>query len=162
MHKILAYDQASRVSGWSFFIDGELKDYGHFSFEFTNFSLRLLRICEQMEGHIKKFEPDLILLENISMEGRGPNNVNTFQKLAQVQGAMMMTAQKHGIDHKLVYPNEWRSACNFLKGEDKHRDNQKKIAQQWVAQTFGRKCTQDEADAICIGYSEAMNEMVAF
>ena len=31
-----------------------------------------------MEGHIKKFEPDLILLENISMEGRGPNNVNTF------------------------------------------------------------------------------------
>lgn len=41
---------------------------------------------------------------------------------------MMMTAQAHGIEAKLIYPSEWRAKCNFLKGEDKHRDNQKRIA----------------------------------
>lgn len=115
-----------------------------------------------MEEQIKKYEPDIILLENISLEGRGLVNVSTFQKLAQVQGAMMMTAQAHGIEAKLIYPSEWRAKCNFLKGEDKHRDNQKRIAQQWVLQMFNKKCTQDEADAICIGYSEVGNEMMSW
>lgn len=115
-----------------------------------------------MEEQIKKYEPDVILLENISLEGRGPVNVSTFQKLAQVQGVMMMTAQAHDIEAKLVYPSEWRAKCNFLKGEDKHRDNQKRIAQQWVLSTFNKKCTQDEADAICIGYSETANEMMTW
>ena len=58
------------------------------------------------------------------------------------------------VPYKLVYPSEWRKNCNFLKGNDKHRENQKKIAQQWVLETYGKKCIQDEADAICIGYSE--------
>lgn len=31
-----------------------------------------------MEEQIKKYEPDIILLENISLEGRGPVNVSTF------------------------------------------------------------------------------------
>ena len=33
------------------------------------------------------------------------------------------------IDYKLVYPSEWRKECNFLKGNDLKRENQKKIAQ---------------------------------
>ena len=33
MSKLLALDQASRVSGWAFFDDGELKDFGKINFE---------------------------------------------------------------------------------------------------------------------------------
>ena len=25
------------------------------------------------------------------------------------------------IDYKIIKPSEWRAACNFLKGQDKHR-----------------------------------------
>lgn len=56
------------------------------------------------------------------------------------------------VPFTLMYPSEWRKACNFLKGQDNKRDSQKKIAQQWVMDTYNKKCTQDEADAICIGY----------
>ena len=52
----------------------------------------------------------------------------------------------------LLYPSEWRKSCNFLKGNSAKRDAQKKIAQDWVLKTFNKKCTQDEADAICIGW----------
>ena len=81
-------------------------------------------------------------------------DVATFQKLAQVQGALMALCVENEIDYKLVYPSEWRKECNFLKGNDLKRENQKKIAQQWVKDKYDMKCTQDEADAICIAYAE--------
>lgn len=56
------------------------------------------------------------------------------------------------ISFTLVYPSEWRKACNFLKGNKTDRTSQKKIAQQWVLSTYNKKCIQDEADAICIGW----------
>jgi len=54
---------------------------------------------------------------------------------------------------EILAPSEWRATCNFLKGNEKNRQAQKKIAQEWVMKTFGKKCTQDEADAICIGFA---------
>lgn len=65
----------------------------------------------------------------------------------------MELCNEMNITFTLVYPTEWRKTCNFLKGQDSKRDSQKKIAQQWVLNTFNKKCTQDEADAICIGWS---------
>lgn len=79
-------------------------------------------------------------------------NVATFQKLAWVQGAIMELCNEMSIPFTLVYPSEWRKACNFLKGQSPSRDTQKKIAQQWVLNTYNKKCTQDESDAICIGW----------
>jgi hypothetical protein len=46
-----------------------------------------------------------------------------------VQGALMALCVENEIDYKLVYPSEWRKECNFLKGNDLKRENQKKIAQ---------------------------------
>ena len=79
-------------------------------------------------------------------------NVATFQKLAWVQGAIMELCNEMSIPFTLVYPSEWRKASNFLKGQSQSRDSQKKIAQQWVLNTYNKKCTQDESDAICIGW----------
>jgi hypothetical protein len=58
---------------------------------------------------------------------------------------------------ELSRPTEWRATCNLLKGQDKHRENQKKVAQEWVREKFNKVCTQDEADAICIGYAASYN-----
>lgn len=70
----------------------------------------------------------------------------------------MLLCKQHKIPYKIIYPTEWRERCNFLKGHDLHRENQKKIAQQWVFATYGKKCTQDESDAICIGYTETEDQ----
>ena len=153
---VLALDQSTRTSGWSFFDGSELIDFGHWENSQSDIAVRIHSLCQQIKSKIEEYEPDIILIENIQLQqiGNREGNVQTFQKLAQVQGAIMRLCVEMGVPYKLVYPSEWRKNCNFLKGNDKHRENQKKIAQQWVLETYGKKCIQDEADAICIGYSE--------
>ena len=148
---ILALDQATRVSGWSVFRDGDLIDFGHWEKTHDDIAVRIHSLCKEIESKISQYEPDLVVLENMQMQH---GDVQTFQKLAQVQGAIMFLVASFNIKYEFVYPSEWRKSCQFLKGNAKDRDNQKKIAQSWVQETYNKKCTQDEADAICIGYSK--------
>jgi len=50
-------------------------------------------------------------------------NVATFQKLAQVQGAILQTILSLNLNYQIIKPSEWRAECHFLKGNDKHREN---------------------------------------
>jgi hypothetical protein len=50
----------------------------------------------------------------------------------------------------LVYVNEWRAYCG-VSGGDNHRDAQKAAAKAKVKIWYNIDCTDDEADAICIG-----------
>ena len=147
---ILALDQATQTSGWSVWVDGSLTDFGKFTFDDADIHKRIHKVCAQIEILILQHHPDKVVLEDIQMQ---VNNVSTFQKLAWLQGAIIESCWKINMPVELSRPSEWRAACNLLKGQDKHRENQKKIAQQWVMNQFGKKCTQDEADAICIGYA---------
>lgn len=147
---ILALDQATQTSGWSVWVDGNLTDFGKFTFDDADIHKRIHKVCAQIEILILQHHPDKVVLEDIQMQ---VNNVSTFQKLAWLQGAIIESCWKINMPVELSRPSEWRAACNLLKGQDKHRENQKKIAQQWVMNQFGKKCTQDEADAICIGYA---------
>lgn len=149
--RILALDQSTRVSGWAFFDENKLISFGHWTNAHEDLAVRIFNLCEQIKSKIIELKPDLIVIENIQLEH---GNVQTFQKLAQVQGAIMFLVASFNIKYEFVYPSEWRKSCQFLKGNAKDRDNQKKIAQSWVQETYNKKCTQDEADAICIGYSK--------
>lgn len=155
MSKILSLDQASRTSGWSYFENGELTDFGHWDMTHEDIAKRIYSLCQQIRAKIEEYEPTLIVLENIQLQH---GDVATFQKLAQVQGGIMALAAEYKIPYRIIYPSDWRADCAFLKGHDKHRENQKKIAQEWVKNTYNKKCTQDEADAICIGYSQSVKE----
>ena len=152
--RILAFDQATQTTGWSLWVDGELTDFGKFSYEVADIHKRIHRQVEQVKYLISEHEPDKVIIEDIQMQ---VNNVSTFQKLAWLQGAIIETLIQLNMPFELSRPSEWRAVCNFLKGQDKHRDNQKKLAQTWVREVFNQICTQDEADAICIGYAASYN-----
>lgn len=147
---ILALDQSTRISGWSVFKDKELKDFGHWTETSDQIGKRILNISNHIKDLINKYDPDLVVFENIQLQNRNVG-VDTFQKLAWVQGAIISVLEEWDVEYKIIYASEWRKSCDFLKGNDKHRNEQKKIAQQWVKDTYNLKCTQDEADAICIG-----------
>lgn len=147
---ILALDQSTRISGWSVFENKELKDFGHWTETSDSIGKRILNISNHIKDLINKYDPDLVVFENIQLQNRNIG-VDTFQKLAWVQGAIISVLEEWDVEYKIIYASEWRKSCDFLKGNDKHRNEQKKIAQQWVKDTYNLKCTQDEADAICIG-----------
>ena len=63
--RILAFDQASRTSGWSLFEDKELIDHGTFTFTDSNLGLRLWKIRQKVDDLNEKFKPDRIIYEDI-------------------------------------------------------------------------------------------------
>lgn len=152
---ILALDQSSRTSGYSVFQDNSLIEYGHWTFTNSDIAIRIYGLCQQIQRKIDQYEPDIVVFENIALE-RG--DVMTFQKLAQVQGAIMLQCKLNKLGYKCIPVSTWRAKCHHLKGNGKNRETQKKIAQEWVKQKFNKNCTEDEADAICIGYSETIQE----
>lgn len=147
---LLALDQATRITGWSIWQDGTLTEFGHIEFDDEDNFIRNHKLIQWIANMIKTRDIDIVAIEDIQMQ---INNVTTFQKLAQLQGAIIEKVLSQNLNYKIIRPTEWRAVCHFLKGQDKHRESQKKIAQQWVMNTFNKKCTQDEADAICIGYA---------
>lgn len=152
---ILALDQATQEIGWSLFKDGQLIKFGHWTFSQRDVALRIQKIYHRIEEALDEYKPDILVFENIQMQH---GDVETFQKLAWLQGVIMFLAQERKMEYKILRPSEWRSKCNFLKGQDQHRAAQKRIAQEWVFKTYGMKCTEDESDAICIGYAETLED----
>jgi hypothetical protein len=63
------------------------------------------------------------------------------------------------IPHEIIHSQTWKSTLD-IKGRD--RATQKRNAQAFVAATHGKKVTQDESDAICIGSAYIKSNKSAF
>ncbi len=148
MSKLLALDQASRVSGWSIFIDGELKDWGHLTTEQEEVGERLVTIRNFIIKKVQEWDIDTIAFEDIQLQSSVGNNVKTFKVLANVFGVVLETAVELNKNVIVVPSSTWKSTLQ-IKGRT--RPDQKRNAQAYVLQQYQVKATQDECDAICIG-----------
>lgn len=146
--KILAFDQSSNITGYSFFDNEELKYYGKFSIDGTADGAKLGKIRNKVAAIIDEYQPDHIIFEDIQMQNNVGNNVQTFKVLSMVLGVLTQLAAERGIPYSLALASSWKSALG-IKGAN--RAAQKKAAQDWVISTYEIKPTQDECDAICIG-----------
>ena len=148
MYKILALDQASRQSGYSIFKDNELIKFGTIKLEDENVGARLVQLRQSIKFLIAENQIDYVVFEDIQMQTSVGNNVKTFKVLANVFGVILELCEELKIKYDIVSSNTWKST---LKIKGRNRAEQKKNAQLFVEETYGVHCTQDEADAICIG-----------
>ena len=153
MNNVLALDQASRTSGWAVFQDGQLFASGTFTYDDDDFSLRLVKIRNKVITLTEQYHINKILLEDIQLQGQ-TNNVDTYRKLAEVLGVLEELSREKGIPHEIIHSQTWKSTLG-IKGRD--RATQKRNAQAYFVANYGKKVTQDESDAICIG-SHYVNE----
>lgn len=158
MNNILALDQASRTSGYAVFQEDKLIASGTFTYEDDDFSLRLVKIRNKVIALIEQYNINKILLEDIQLQGQ-TNNVETYRKLAEVRGVLSELAREMDIPHEIIHSQTWKSTLN-IKGRD--RATQKRNAQAFVTSTYGKKVTQDESDAICIGAHYIISNKSAF
>ena len=153
--RILGLDAATGVTGYSIYDDKVLVGFGTYK---TSSSLpaveRINQVKNWLKAALKEWEPDFIGIENIQLQKYGNRDtdvqVKTFQTLANLQGVLLDVIFEACIDCDLVRPSEWRSYCGISDG-DQHRDARKKAAQAKVKIWYDMVCTEDEADAICIG-----------
>lgn len=145
--KVLALDQASRVTGYAIFEDQNLITSGTIVLGDDLLGQRLVRLREEIIQLVQKYDIDTILLEDIQYQKNF--GVDTFKVLGEVLGSLEELAMELvGTNYELIYSSTWKSNLG-IKGQK--RADQKKNAQKYVIDTYNKKVTQDESDAICIG-----------
>ena len=149
--RILALDAATNITGYSIYDDGVLVSYGTYRAKDGSAEQRINEMKKWLRAAIEEWEPDFVGLENIQLQSYGGNKmqVETYRVLANLQGVLVDTLFEACVDHDLAYAVEWRKYCGV--GEGTGRENKKKQAQDKVKLWYNQNCTQDEADAICLG-----------
>lgn len=160
---LLALDQSTKISGYAFFEDGKLKNYGHLSFS-GDYVIRihhlknwLLQVINDNKDNNLK-----IIIEDIQLQSREESefqNALTFKRLAQVQGVLLEAFVENNVSYDIISPSVWRKNCGITS---RRREEQKKEAQNLVKEKFDVEATEDEADAICIGLSTIKEEEDSF
>ena len=149
--RILALDQASRITGFAIFDNNELIEYGKMDLSKeseSDLGYKLWTLRGLVKNLIEEYQIDKIILEDIYMDGQRVNNVQTFKVLAEVFGVLYELCIEMKKPVEAVLAGTWKSTLG-IKG--KTRPEQKRNAQTWVENNYGIKPTQDECDAICIG-----------
>ena len=82
------------------------------------------------------------------MAGGRDVGIKTFKILAEVFGVVHELMTELDMDYTTVPPIVWKAT---FKIAGKGRAKEKKLAQEYVFNTYGIRCTEDEADATCIG-----------
>lgn len=154
----ISFDQATVTTGYSVFLNKDLIDYGKFKHEGDPF-YRLIAQKSNINSIIKDFmdkypkEKITITFEDIQLQ----QNVDTFKKLAQLQGAVISgVIEEFGIKPQLVLASSWKG---FARVTGRARAEQKRNAQKMIQEKYDKKVTQDEADAILIGFWAANSSM---
>ena len=145
--RLLAIDQATKVSGWSIYSDGKLLRYGTFETHLDNEIERDLTVKNWLVSMINNWEPDFVALEDIQYEEE--HGVKTFAVLARLQGILMGCLAEMKIPYAACHTQVWRSYCG-VKGRT--RGDKKRSMQLIVKKWYDITVTDDSADAIGIGH----------
>ena len=156
--RVLALDAATNITGFSLYDDKELIHYGVFKTDQQlDTTARINQVKHWLEEVVKEWKPDAICIEHIQLQTYGTKNspqVELYRVLANLQGVLPDTIFELGLPVELVYSSTWREVVGV---EGNGRENKKKEAQNKVMMWYKLKCTQDEADAICIGKYYVLN-----
>ena len=144
--RVLALDQATKITGFSIFDDKKLIQYGVFETNLEDEIARDSAIKTWLLSMLDNWKPDFVGIEGIQYEEKF--GVTTFETLARLQGILMETLFWEKIPYKVCPTNTWRSHCG-VKG--KTRVDKKRSMQNIVKKEFDVSVSDDEADAIGIG-----------
>ena len=148
---LLALDQSSYTTGYSVFKNGEPVVISHFTVLGDDLGKRLEQIRQNIIDLINKYDIDEVVFEDIQlqdMNGSKEVGIKTFKILAEVFGVVHELLTELEMDYTIVPPVVWKAT---FKIAGKGRVKEKKMAQEYVFKTYGIRCTEDEADATCIG-----------
>lgn len=146
--RVLAFDQSTKVTGYSLFVDGQYVDSGVIDLSKDKNTVERskqmgLAICEQIEGK----KPDVVIIEEVAMQ----SNAQTLKFLARIQGVAIGFCAAHNIPLHILEPSKWRSALDFKQGRAVKREELKAQSLDYIKERFGFKnFSEDRCESICI------------
>lgn len=155
--RILALDQATRISGWSIFDNEDLVKFGLYETTLKETEERINEVKNWLINMVQNWKPDHIYIEDIQLQQLSKKQevdsdnivgVTTYKVLAQLQGVLIDSIFELKIPVSVISPATWRAHCKI---NGKTKSDKKKSAQLKVKEWYDVSVTNDEADAICIG-----------
>ena len=153
-YRIIALDQSSHKTGYAIYDGLALVSYGVYESTKASPMDRLKAACDWLDSMIANWKPDEIGFEEPQYNPGGGDDKDkirahdTFKLLAQIMGALMITAMRAKVKVSTVLIPTWRHHCG-VKG--RYRADQKRSAQLLVKQWHDILVSDDESDAICMG-----------
>lgn len=157
--KLLSLDQATRTTGYAIFENEVPVVIGHFDTKSDDFGERLVEIRQMVIQLIEKYNIDTVAFEDIQLQNNVVQNVKTFKMLAEVFGVILELLQERKMPYYVIAPNVWKAT---FKIAGRGRAEEKKASQAYIVENYGIKCTQDEADAACIGLHVLKSQETSF
>lgn len=161
--KILSLDLSTKSSGWAIFENGMLMKSGCITSSSLDLIKRIKIMTTEIENILKENWPiDKIVAEEVRPEGTGygVGNQKTHKALMYLQAAIsfMLYDNFDKKEMELIYPSSWRAAIGIHTGRGIKRASLKEKDIQFVKENYNLNVNDDEADAICIGYSCSHDE----
>ena len=143
--KIVGIDSSTKSTGLSFYKDGELNFYTCLDFsKIKDADERIKQMIGALDFELKRLDPDAVFVE--AQWAR--QNVQTTIKLAYIVGAIKHICYELRTGCNTTLPSQWRKAIG-IKGKNRQED--KRLAIEYVYQKHCIEVNDDVAEAICIG-----------
>ena len=101
MQKVLAFDQSTKISAHSIFIDGKYVECGVIDLhKMKDTSERVRAMGVELCRVIEKYNPNKVVIEEVAQQ----SNPMTLKLLARIQGVIIGFCAAHNIDTYIVKP----------------------------------------------------------
>lgn len=146
--KFISLDQSLRVTGYGIFSDDKLIASGVIKInKKIPVQSAIHEIKTSIVSIISSYSPlDFAYLEDVHFR----NNVKSLISLSMLLGVLTECFVERNIICKIIHPNKWRKDLKFTSLK---REDSKRRSIEIVENLTGKKCLEDEAEAICIGLS---------
>ena len=147
MQKILSFDQSTKISAYSVFVDNKYIECGYIDLhKIKDTSERIRAMGVELGKIIKKYSPDKVVMEEVAQQ----SNPLTLKLLARIQGVIIGFCAANNIETYIIEPSKWRSVLNFKIGAGVKREELKSQAMNYVKDKYNLDLTEDCCEAICI------------
>lgn len=150
MSKLLALDQSSHTTGYTILDNGKIVKVSHFDCVGNDLGDRLVQLRKYIGNLIDEYDIDEVVFEDIQLQdvnGSKETGIKTFKILAEAFGTVHEFLTEIKMPYSIAMPIQWKA---HFKIAGKGRTQEKKMAQAYVLKNYNIKCTEDEADSLCI------------
>ena len=106
MKKLISMDMATKSTGWAFFDEGQLTEYGVLKANDDYIYSRLLTMRSQIREILELHQPDIVVVEEVPISNS--SNLDVGKNLCILQGMVFGVCSDLGIEFKTISPSVWR------------------------------------------------------
>lgn len=157
MSKVLAFDQSTKISAYSWWVDGMYIENGCIDLhKMKDTSERVRAMGVELCKVIAKYNPDKVVIEEVAQQ----SNPMTLKLLARIQGVIIGFCAAHNIETYIIEPSKWRATLHFRQKAGIKREELKAQAIDYIKDKYGLELSEDACESICI--NEAAHKIYNF